>query len=266
MTVRLVSPLIASACPFLCLFLVGMTTAYGQSPGCLEQDRGDIAKALGAPHLADILSLETADCDGLSLAEGGVGFRLGDRSAPVYGGIRSEVALDYPFVEGDVVKYAWEMKFPTGFAGDGPLNRWWLVAQWHDQPDRRKGEKWAGFAGRSPPVAIYVETRDGVPGIGVVLSGRDKRSWAPIPRGDWLRVSTTVRWSSHDDGEVVFEVAGHPEFNARIAGRNMHNSFQHYLKLGQYRHPKIVQNTEVFFRSLRIDTETYRTPTRKIDS
>lgn len=116
--------------------------AHSQMPGCPEIDRTTMAHALNAPDLASVLSVETAKCDGLWLDSGRVGFRLTDKTLPVYGGIRTEVAVDFPYSEGESVRYSWEMMFPEEFAGDSPLNRWWLLAQWHDQPDRRIGEKW----------------------------------------------------------------------------------------------------------------------------
>ena len=227
-------------------------SSYSQAPGCPEIDRLTMARALGIPDLAGFVSVETARCSGLQMEAGRIGFRLSDTTLPVHGGIRSEVAVDYPYREGETVRYAWEMLFPGPFAGDAPLKRWWLVAQWHDQPDRRIGEKWDGFPPRSPPVAIYVEERDGEPGIGLIMNGNDKRSWTRLPRDTWLQVSVTMRWSTRDDGNVTLDVADRPEFFVSVAGQNMHKGFQHYLKLGQYRHPQIKTDNTVFFRKMNI--------------
>ncbi|MFZ6750071.1 heparin lyase I family protein [Undibacterium sp. Ren11W] len=234
-----------------CVLLLA-APVFAQSPDCHEVDRVKMAKMLGAPDLAGALSVEAASCNDLLLGEG-VGFRLSNETSQVYGGTRSEVAVDFPFLEGEIIRYTWEMKIPTDLKGDEPLNRWWLLSQWHDQPDRRINEKWDGFPVRSPPVAIFMEIHNGSPGIGVIMNGRDKRSWHKVALGVWLKVSMTLHWSTKDDGEAEFHIAGYPEFDLKVKGGNMHNSYQHYLKFGQYRHSKIKTDSIIYFKKLSIE-------------
>jgi len=70
------------------------------------------------------------------------------------GGIRAEISIDYPHQPGDTVHYAWRFMVPKGFQSDAPQNRWWIIGQWHDQPNRDRGENWDGFPSRSPPVLL----------------------------------------------------------------------------------------------------------------
>jgi hypothetical protein len=83
------------------------------------------------------------------------------------GGIRAEVSVDYPHKQGDTVRYAWRFMVPKGFVSDAPKNRWWIIGQWHDQPDRARGESWDGFDSKSPPVLLGLGELQGKLGIGI---------------------------------------------------------------------------------------------------
>lgn len=243
--------LTSMAAALLTLSALFIQPALAQSPRCAV-DKPGVARALGATAVAGVMTVEAGSCEALVIHPDAVEFRLNADSVHVYNGIRSEAAIDFPFVEGDTVRYAWEMRMPAGSKGDAPLNRWWLLAQWHDQPDRRIGQKWSDLPGRSPPVSIYLEERPEGLGIGVHMNEGGNRSWARLPLGEWLAMSATFHWSRGDDGEVVFAVANHPEFSVTVRGPNMNNSYQHYFKFGQYRHPKITTESSVSFRDIRI--------------
>lgn len=231
--------------------LLPLTSSFAQSPAC-RIDKETVAAALGVKPLAGYLSLEAATCDAITLGDDSIGFRLDKNSKKAYNGMRSEVAINFPFRQGDTVRYSWEMKFPAEFESDTPLNRWWLVAQWHDQPDKRLNQSWADVVPGPPPVSLYLDERDGVLGLGIRSGGENKRSWAELPRGEWLKMSVTIHWSRERDGEVALAVAGHPEFSSLVKGPNMRNDYQHYLKFGQYRHPGITSSGEVTFRRVSI--------------
>lgn len=232
-------------------FLMLSTSVYSQEVGCSSLSKPQLARALGAPALAQWLTWEVASCEDLVIYGDSVAFKLRPATEPVHGGIRSEVAVNFPYQEGDTVRYSWEMKFPADFTGDS-LNRWWALAQWHDQPDRRIGETWANFPPRSPPVSLYIEQRNGVAGMGVIYNGTNKRSWAKLPLGEWIAVTVSLHWSTQEDGQLLFFVDKFPEFSLHLHGNNMQNSYQHYLKLGQYRHSGIKIKSSVLFRKLKI--------------
>lgn len=106
------------------------------------------------------------------------------------GGDRAEISVDYPFLEGDTVSYQWQVRLPSDSQAD-PQSRWWILAQWHDQPDRRIGETWAEFTLRSPPIAMIYDTIEGQESIALYYGAPDPESqaFAPIfrhisPSGD----------------------------------------------------------------------------------
>jgi len=224
---------------------------------CNEISNKKIATALNATDLIPWMSLEAAECRSITLEHDSAAFRLDAQTQKIHNGIRAEVLVNYPFVEGDEITYTVDIKLPQDFQGDTPQNRWWIIAQWHDQPDLRLNETWENFPKRSPPVSIYVEEQNGKVGIGLEVrdkekNGRRQKSWFALPLGEWLTLKTTMHWSTEQDGWVDFSVANHPEFNRKIVGSNMHNSFGHYLKMGQYRHPEIKQSNTIYLRNLSI--------------
>jgi hypothetical protein len=209
----------------------------------LNMDRG----------LESVLALEVPNCSNIEIGKNSVGFVLAARNAKINNGIRSEVAIGYPFNEEDTVEYSWSIKVPAK-SNLGAEGRWWVIAQWHDQPDSRLNESWANFKAQSPPVAIYVEKRDSIIGIGVQGVGGRKLSWAPIPIDEWLNIRAIIHWSRAESGSVKFSVVDHPSLNFEYTGLNMLNSYQHYFKLGQYRDPTVQSYSVLYIKDVKIST------------
>ncbi len=169
-----------------------------------------------------------------------------------HGGERAEVSLDFPFVEGDEIHYEWRFKVDDDFVSDFPSNRWWIIGQWHDQPDQRTGDTWDSFPSNSPPISIGIGELDGhlaiVMTYGVTRTGHTQTSTPPIPieRGVWYQVRANIRWSQSENGtaDVFLNESPEPSFVAK--GANMNNGYQHYLKLGMYRHPSIDTENTIF--------------------
>ena len=74
----------------------------------------------------------------------------------------------------------------------------------------------------------------------------------PFSRGVWHRLVVEITWSRTaagraavylDDAAVAAHVANGP---------NMHNAYQHYLKVGSYRHPEIPGDVWVHLREVAI--------------
>jgi len=231
----------------LLLFLSQKTLA-----NCNEISTQQMATALNARDLLPWMSIEAAECRSITLKDNNVAFSLDAQTKKIHNGIRAEVSVNYPFIEGDEITYTFDIKLPQDFKGDSPQNRWWIIAQWHDQPDPSMGESWVTFPKRSPPVSIFVEEKNGKPGIGIEVRDQNQKSWFPFPLGEWLTLKITLHWSTQQDGWVEFSVANHPEFHRHFSGKNMLNAYQHYLKMGQYRHPEIKQLNQVYFRNLNI--------------
>jgi len=233
--------------------LVGMNCAEA----CIDADKRQVMKALAIdPGMLSYISLEVPSCSNIRVLSNEVSFILDAQNQKIHGGVRSEVAIDYPFNEGDTVEYRWSLLLPSANPPGADAGAWWLLAQWHDQPDRRKGETWLNFKSQPPPFAVVVEKRDGVVGIGMNgLSGRIV-SWVPVTLDQWLDFTATVRWSTGIDGSVVVRIEGHPEIKFEMLGRNMHNGFQHYFKFGQYRAPWVNSVAAVRFREVKIVTKS----------
>jgi len=182
-------------------------------------------------------------------------FRLVPGQAKKNNGIRAEISVDYPYSAGDIVRYRWEMRLPGDFKADEPRNRWWVMGQWHDQPDLTKGETWQGFPGRSPPVSFNYGRRDGKDFLSLLVGSPKMKSVGllPIIRDTWHVLDVVIKWSQGDDGrvEVFFDGSRTPAVTG--IGPNMHNGFQHYLKLGMYRHPEIATENRLDIRHVFIE-------------
>ncbi len=171
------------------------------------------------------------------------------------GGIRAEVSVDFPHHEGDTVRYEWRFMVPTNFVSDAPKNRWWVIGQWHDQPDRSKNESWDGFPSRSPPVLIGLGETNGSLAIGFAYGPQQSTNLGPLPikRGEWNRIAMVIHWSQGPSGsaQLFLDDMAKPALIAK--GPNMHNGFQHYLKFGMYRHPEIATQNWIHFDDVKIE-------------
>lgn len=233
--------------------IFGLASNLASAQGCSETGIRAVMNALSIdPSLISITSIEIPSCHNIRVESGSVAFILDGKNLKINGGTRSEIAIDYPFKEGDTVEYMWSFLIPSVDPPGSESGAWWSLAQWHDQPDRRIGQTWEKFKAQPPPLALMVERRNGVVYIGIGGTGRTNNFWTPVPMDEWLDVSTTIRWSTGDSGSFNFRVARHPEISFQVQGRNMLNSFQHYMKLGQYRAPWVKSTATVFFKKVSI--------------
>ena len=174
-------------------------------------------------------------------------------------GIRSEVSIDYPYVVGDTITYSWQFRIPENFPSDAPQNRWWVLADWHDQPDLNKGETWGTYSGvgQSAPIIFGYGVMNGQDTVGFSY-GHDPVKpigFFPITKGSWHTITMTVRWSQGEDGAARVFVDGKKEPEFAVHGPNMHNMFQHYMKVGMYRHPDIATENTINLRNIKITKE-----------
>jgi hypothetical protein len=174
------------------------------------------------------------------------------------GGVRAEISIDYPFKAGDTLRYAWRFMVPEGFQSDAPQNRWWLIGQWHDQPNKDRGESWEGFPSNSPPVLLGLGELKGR--LGTVLSYNLKQSQRSEPvfitPGKWHSIAMEIHWSQQADGKATFFFDDLAKPAAVLDGPNMHNDYQHYLKLGMYRHPDIATANSIFIDDISISPKS----------
>lgn len=180
-------------------------------------------------------------------------FRLFPGQRKLHGGIRAEASIDFPFQEGDTIRYAWEFRVAPDFQPD-PDNRWWIMGQWHDQPNVTTGETWKGFPSRSPPVLLGIGQWQGRLAFGFEYGPTQDQKLGPffIKPSEWHRIALVIHWSQGQEGKAALYVDDLDRPAAEARGPNMHNAMQHYLKLGMYRHPGIQTDNRIAFRSLDI--------------
>lgn len=174
------------------------------------------------------------------------------------GGTRAEVSVDYPFKPGDRVRYSWKFMIPPDFQSDAPKNRWCLIGQWHDQPDETRGETWDNFPSRSPTVLIGLGELDGKPALGINYGLDQSQQFGPVflKPGTWHSLAVVIQWSQQEDGKATFYFDDMGKPLTTITGANMHNGYQHFLKLGMYRHPEIATDNSIHLDSVAITHET----------
>ncbi len=238
------------------LFLLALYTKHGS--GQVQDDKGYLSAVL-PPGLIRYAGIEVPSQENIRVLSDGAGryleFKLIPGQARKNNGIRAEISVNYPYHAGEVVRYRWSMCLPEDFKADEPLNRWWVMGQWHDQPDRTKGETWEGFPAHSPPVSFNFRRADGKDYLSLLVGSPHTKSAGllPITRGAWHSLEVIIKWSQGADGRVAvyFDAAKEPTLTA--AGPNMHNGYHHYLKLGMYRHPQISTENRLSIRDVRID-------------
>lgn len=226
-------------------------TCYAQSSQVDNKAfTAQLAKSLSADHLYKYMFLEAVANETVTYTENNITFSIGPNQARLHSGIRSELSIDYPYELGQTVSYRFDLKVADDFKSD-KQNRWSLFAQWHDQPNPKRGETWQNFPGNSPMVSLFTESRQGVFGIGIDY-GRVYREWIPLSKGQWHSFQFTFLWSNKQDGKLT--VVLHDETLFLFTGANMLNDFQHYLKIGLYRHSKIPTRNQISFKALDIQT------------
>ena len=187
-----------------------------------------------------------------------LGFGIYSNQPLVNNGIRSELHIDYPFEEGDIISYRWKLKLAETFESDAPDNRWWVIGQWHDQPDTRLNETWDDFPSRSPPIAFYYGQIDGEDYLALnygLERSEVQHDLIPIQRTEWTEIRATIKWSTENNGHIDLYINDSKTPAISFSGRNMHNHFQHFLALGMYRDPEINTENWAYFDDLLISRE-----------
>lgn len=238
----------------LWLSLCGQNHCFGQVPS-----EKDYLAAVLPPELIRYAAIEVPSQENIHIRSDSTGryleFRLVPGQAKKNNGIRAEISVDFPYNVGDIVRYKWKMRLPENFKADEPQNRWWVMGQWHDQPDQTRGETWQGFPGRSPPVSFNYGRRDGKDFLSLLVGSPRMKSVGliPISRGSWHSLDVVIKCSQGADGRVAVFFDGSKAPVLVGTGPNMHNAFQHYLKLGMYRHPEIATENHLDIRDVHIE-------------
>ncbi|WJG09740.1 polysaccharide lyase [Aliiglaciecola sp. LCG003] len=244
-----------------CLYLALMCFLM-QLSGCAKAsnslERSLIEAVAPQQKVKDILKFEINSVENVRVIDGDnphIGLYLAKNNSKLNNGVRAELSLDYPFEEGETVTYHWKMKIPADFKSDAPRNRWWSMAQWHDQPNRIKKETWKNHASLSPPVALYYGVFRGKDVLSVHYKGLKPSPYdlIELKRDQWTTIDMQIKWSQKGDGWLKVFVNGSADPVVVKKGPNMHNDYQHYLKLGMYRDPSIETENWVFIDELMIN-------------
>ena len=239
------------------LLLLSPCCGRSADPAAREKELAYL-RAVAPDDLLEFAHVEVPAIDNIALVGEGPTQHLGLHVLPgqkkLHGGIRAEISVDYPHKQGDTLRYEWRFMVPKGFVSDAPKNRWWIIGQWHDQPDSSRGETWEIFTSKSPPVLLGLGELQGKLGIGIAYGPDQSQKHGPlfIEAGRWHRLAVEIRWSQKADGKATFYLDDMSTPVATAIGPNMHNDFQHFLKLGMYRHPDIDTDNWIYVDDLKI--------------
>ena len=191
----------------------------------------------------------------LSDGSGGfLGFRNYQGQPVVNNGVRAEGTVDFPFREGQTVRYSWRFGITKDFQSD-PANRWWLFGDLHDQPDASLGQTWADYQPHSPSIGLGYGRINGQDQLALIYGAPNPstRGLVPFARGVWHRVALEITWSRGADGQVALYLDDATRPVLQASGPNMYNAYQHYLKVGSYRDPAIPGDSWVYVRDLKVE-------------
>lgn len=169
--------------------------------------------------------------------------------------VSSELAIDYPYEEGDIVRYSWRMKLPDNFAPDAG-NHWWLVARWNSQPNPAMGEKAEDFVGRNPAMMLGYKLANGQDALYLAYGVPDTLSTVnfTLPRGEWVKLTLEVKWSRSNEGWVKLYVNDGKAPYREARGRNMYGKYHNLFRLGSYRSADIQTDATILYGDVRVLT------------
>lgn len=176
-------------------------------------------------------------------------------------GNRAEVSWDNRDAPGSEGWYGWSFFLPKDYPDTEWRPRLWqCLGQWHDQPNREKGETWATFPGHSPSIALYYVWKNGTSSLELwygPLKNQAIIARAPVEKGRWNDVVFHIGWSTGANGFVEAWLNGQPLTpkngdTYKVGGANMWNDYPHFLKIGLYRNRDITTTNSVFFDEIRI--------------
>jgi len=247
------------------LIQLTLTAAFcGCAKSASREDEILLLRTILPEALLAYASLDVAAIESVAAVGDGPSRHLGLHLFPgqkkVHKGVRAEVSVDYPFEIGETVRYSWRFMLPKDFVSDAPKNRWWVIGQWHDQPNKQKGETWDGFPSHSPPVLIGLGEAEGGLKIGLSYGTPQLRDLGllPVERGKWHSISVVISWSKGPDGKAAIFLDDLTKPAITAEGANMHNDYQHYFKLGMYRHPEISTENWIYIDDVQISKEAIR--------
>lgn len=146
------------------------------------------------------------------------------------------------------------MMIPFEFRTDGPNNRWWIMGQWHVQPDRTKLETWDDYPDSQPSISLDFAYLNGHYYLNPVYMAIPPTidNVIEIQPDQWLKIKVDITWSQGEDGKMSLWINDNKSPHIIYNGPNMLNAYQHYFKVGMYRHPKIKTENTINLKQLHI--------------
>lgn len=176
-------------------------------------------------------------------------------------GNRAEISYDNRDFPGSRGWYGWSFFIPADYPDTEWKPRLWqAIGQWHDQPNREKGETWDTFPGHSPSVALYYVSKNGTPGLELWYGPLKEQAIiarTPVQKGRWNDIIFHIGWSTGADGFIEAWLNGQPLIapdtdKHTVYGANMWNDYPHFLKIGLYRNKQITTTNSIYFDEVRI--------------
>lgn len=167
----------------------------------------------------------------------------------------TELAISYPYKEGDTLRYSWRMRLPGDFASDYPYNHWWLFARWNDQANPKLGEKPEDFLSHNPAMMVGYKQADSQDMLNFSYGVPDtiKTEAFGIRRGDWIKLTAEVTWSRTEKGEAKLFVNDSKQPLRVVSGPNMYSKHLNILRLGMSRSVDIRTSTYIQIGDVEIE-------------
>lgn len=169
-------------------------------------------------------------------------------------GVNSEIVIDYPYVEGDTVKYSWRMMIPALMPAD-PENRWWLVARWVPQANLKMGEKQESYEALNPSIMLTYkmpENRDTF-ALGYGVPDTILTDAFSVTRNEWVKVDLVVTWSTTASGKAELFINNSRLSATEVRGRNMYGKYYNLFRIGIFRSPKIPGTASVLYGDINVE-------------
>lgn len=117
--------------------------------------------------------------------------------------------------------------------------------------------RWDGFPWRIPPALLGIGELNDRLAISMAYGPDQSQKRGPlfIEPCKWHSFAGEIRWSRNADGRDKLFLDDMTEPAGVLDRPNMHNDFQHFLKLGIYRHPEIATDNWIYLDDLTITTQ-----------
>ncbi|AXR06867.1 heparin lyase I family protein [Salinimonas sediminis] len=216
-----------------------------------EDVKSKTASAINYNNGTGGIYFESQD-EGIKVDDSRIKFYLNEASTKINNGYRSEVAIFDRFELGSKVKYIFTLTVnkisQKTITQD---NSWFIVAQWHDQPNKELGETWSSFPKRPPPLSFGIDYKKGYK-----LYFKSEKNYIDmdIRLGSTIFCAVEIEWIFSKDGAISGKCrTGIDNMKFSFKDRTMHNRYYHYFKFGIYNGPTVKGKNEVTFKNLNIN-------------